>query len=87
MTAAACSTALLAFITLVYGQHTQRLRGDGVRISSADIPSWIQAWGLAAATAAKPAHSSLTCTRWSSTDRPAAWRSACSNSGYTCVGM
>ena len=58
-----------------------RLAGPGVRISSAVFASRIHAYGLAAATSLKRAHSSLMTRWWSSTERPAAARMAVSNIG------
>ena len=71
----------------MYGRPIIRFFGPGVRISSADLASRSQAFGLAAATALNPAHSSLTLTWCSSTLSPAAARTAVSNIGYTCTGM
>ena len=63
ISAADCSTALLAFMTFVYGHQIQRLSGVGVRICSAVSGSRIQAWGLSTATALNLAHNSLMRTR------------------------
>ena len=51
ISAAAWSTSLLEFMYLGYGSPIMRLAGPGVRISSADLGSWIHAYGLPAATA------------------------------------
>ena len=58
-----------------------RFPGPGVRISSADFASWIQAYGFLAATAENRDQSSLTRTRCASMLSPAAARSAVSNIG------
>ena len=80
-TAAAWSTMLFEFISFGYGQLIIRLPADGCAISSALTASRTQACGLAAATALKPAHNSPMRRWWSSSDSPAAIRSACSKSG------
>ena len=85
--AAAWSVWMLAFISFGYGKPIMRLSGVTVRISSAVRASGDHAYGLVAATAEKPAHSSDT-RRWcSSTVSPLAARSAFSKIGYTCVGI
>ena len=83
ISAADMSTSLFEFIDFVYGRPIIRFFGPGVRISSADLASRSQAFGLVSATALNPAHSSLTLTRCSSTPSPAAARTAVSNIGYT----
>jgi hypothetical protein len=87
ISAAAMSTSLLEFIVFVYGNPIIRLVGPGVRICSAVIALRIQAFGLAAATWEKRAHSPLMAARCSSTLSPPAARRAVSNMGYTCTGM
>src|SRR5690606_21551395 len=61
MRPAACSTALLEFITFVYGQQIHRLVGPGVRIWVGVSGSRSHACGLSAATRENRAHSS---PRW-----------------------
>ena len=75
------STKELAFIDFVYGSPTMRLLGEGVTISSAVIGVRTHACGFATATALKSAHSSPITARCSSRPRPAAARTADSNSG------
>ena len=58
MSAADMSTSLFEFMSFGYGVPIIRLLGDGVRISSADFASRTHAYGLAAATSLKRAHSS-----------------------------
>ena len=80
--AAAWSTWMLAFMHFRYGEETRRLAGPGVTTASALIASRDQASGLAAATSLKRAHQGAIAASCSSSERPAAPRSACSNIGY-----
>ena len=51
---------MFAHMRLGYGKHTMRLSGETDRISSAEYAVRDHAFGLAAATAEKRAHNSLT---------------------------
>ena len=73
-TAPAWSTFHCEHSRFVYGVASMRLPGPGVPIASASYPVRSHASSLAAATAAKRAHSSATRACCSTGDRPAAWR-------------
>ena len=58
MIAAPMSTSLFEFISFGYGKPIILFESVTVVISSAVFDSWIQAWGLLAATSLRPAYSS-----------------------------
>ena len=65
------STSLLEFMYFGYGSPIMRFPGPGVRISSADFASWIQAYGFLRRPAENRDQSSLTRTRCASMLSPA----------------